>query len=258
VIVDALLSSRLAALSGGIRGRPRDHVVVCGLGRIGTAVATRLHDRGVSVVAVEHDENALGVARARQLRIPVIIGPAGEDAVLEAAGVGQAEAVLAVTDNDSVNLGIGLMAKQVNENVRVVSRVFDHDLAARVERRLRLGATRSVSMLAAPAFAAAALGRRTRVIMPIGRWVLVFAEITVRSGSRAVGRPVADVAEPGISAVLALQRTGEGWRWHPPAGARLAVGDQLAVVGTRNGLARMLMLTKVSRPSEPGRVRITL
>ena len=42
-------------------------------------------------------------------------------------------------------------------------------------------------MLAAPAFAAAALGRRREVIFPIGRRVLLFTEITVNSRSTAPG-----------------------------------------------------------------------
>jgi hypothetical protein len=78
----------------------------------------------------------------------------------EIAGISRADAVLAVTDGEAVNLEIALVAKDVNPSVRVVARVFDHDLASRVERWLQLGATRSVSMLAAPAFASAALGRQ--------------------------------------------------------------------------------------------------
>ena len=85
------------------------------------------------------------------------VTPATDASAQEIAGIRRAEAVLAVTDDEAVNLEISLVAKDANPGVRVVARVFDHDLAGRVERRLKLGATRSVSMLAAPAFAAAAV-----------------------------------------------------------------------------------------------------
>lgn len=251
VIVDALISARLEELSGGIRGRPRDHVVVCGLGRIGTEVAMRLHSRGVSVVAIEQDDRAAGVSRIRARKIPVLIGAAGEDAILAAAGVSRAHAVLALTDNDSVNLEIGLVAKQAKEDVRVVTRVFDHELAGRVERRLKLGATRSLSMLAAPAFASAALSRTDRLIFPIGRWVLIFTELTVQPDSGAVGTRLSELPDPDVARVLAHRPTGgRRWDWQP-GNPRLAVGDQLAVAATRTGLARMLLLTKITRPVDP-------
>ena len=190
-----MISARLAAITGGVRGKPRHHVVVCGLGRVGTAAAARLKARGVPVVAIERHEDAVGVLQARQLKIPVIIAPASDASALEIAGIGRADAVLAVTDDEAVNLEIALVAKNANPGVRVVARLFDHDLAGRVERRLQLGATRSVSMLAAPAFAAAALGRRREVIFPIGRRVLLFTEITVSGRSTAPGTLISKLEE---------------------------------------------------------------
>lgn len=49
LLVDLLITARLAAITGGVRGRPRHHVVVCGLGRVGTAAAARLKARQVLV-----------------------------------------------------------------------------------------------------------------------------------------------------------------------------------------------------------------
>jgi Trk K+ transport system NAD-binding subunit len=250
LIVDLLITARLAAITGGVRGKPRHHVVVCGLGRVGTAVAARLKSRGVPVVAIERTEDAIGVLRARQLKIPVIIAPASNASAQELAGIGRAEAVLAVTDDEAVNLEIALVAKDANPDVRVVARVFDHDLASRVERRLKLGATRSVSMLAAPAFAAASLGRRREVIFPIGRRVLLFTELTAQPGSSAVGQSVARLAETGASRVLAWGPSGGTWNWRD-TDHQIRPGDRVAVVATRSGLARLLRITKGGAPSPP-------
>lgn len=248
VIVDALISSRLAAVTGSVRGRPRHHVVVCGLGQIGTLIAIRLRERGVPVVAIEQHEEAVGVLRVRAAKIPVVIAPATSAAAQEAAGIARADAVVAATDDEAVNLEIGLVAKHANPGVRVVTRLYDHDLAARVERRLELGATRSVSMLAAPAFAAAALDRRREVIFPVGRRVLLFTEIAVAEGSSALGRTVGDLEESGACRVLAHQVGGTGpWSWDPAA-TTVHGGDRLALVATRGGLARLLRTTKSTGP----------
>ena len=243
LIVDLLITARLAAITGGVRGKPRHHVVVCGLGRVGAAVAARLKTRGVPVVAIERNEDAVGVLRARQLKIPVVIATASDASAQEVAGIGRADAVLAVTDDEAVNLEIGLVAKNANPGVRVVARVFDHDLAGRVERRLRLGATRSVSMLAAPAFAAAALGRRREVIFPVGRRVLLFTELTVGAGSAAVGQQVSGLADAGTSRILAWAPAAGSWTWHR-LDHPVRPADRIAVVATRSGLARLLRATK--------------
>lgn len=157
--------------------------------------------------------------------------------------------MLAVTDDEAVNVEIGLVAEHANAGVRVVTRLFDHDLAGRVERRLDLGAVPSVSMLAAPAFAAAALGRRMEVIFPIGRRVLLFTEVTVSADSLAPGRMLTELEEPGACRILAWsQQRSDAWVWDQPDVA-LAGGDRLAVVATRAGLARLLLATqKVNTP----------
>lgn len=99
VIIDALISARLAAVTGGVRGRPSNHVVVCGLGRVGMSVCTRLRARGVPVVGLERQENAIGVQQARRMKIPVIIAEASDLTALQVAGVSRAAVVLALTDN---------------------------------------------------------------------------------------------------------------------------------------------------------------
>ncbi|HLT60329.1 MAG TPA: NAD-binding protein [Microlunatus sp.] len=243
VIVDAMISARLPVLTGGIRGRPRHHVVVCGLGRIGTSVAARLRERGVAVVAIEHNESAPGVLWARQAKVPVIIAAATDPTAHEAAGIPRADVVLALTDDDAANLEIGLVAKEVNPGVRVVLRLYDHELADRVERRLGLHPTRSVSMLAAPAFAAAVLGQRREVIYPIGRRVLLFTEVVVQRGSRAPGSRLRELSSRGECTVLAFAPAGGAWTWQP-ANPVVEPGDRLAVVATRSGLARLLLHTK--------------
>ena len=247
VIVDALIGARLAVILGGVRGKPRHHVVVCGLGRVGTAVAVRLQSRGVPVIAIERRVDAPGVLRARQLKIPVVVAAATNASAQEIAGISRADAVLAVTDDEAVNLEIALVAKDANPSVRIVARVFDHDLASRVERRLQLGATRSVSMLAAPAFAAVALGRRQDVIFPVGRRVLLFTELTVSASSAAPGRSLRQLEEPGASRILAWSRSSSGtnWQWRH-LDHELAGNERIAVVATRAGLARLLRVTRAS------------
>lgn len=241
VIVDAMISARLSDLAGGVRGRPKNHVVVCGLGRVGTAVALMLKNSGVPVVALERTADAVGVEEARRARIPVVVADATHPAALQHAGIQRAAAVLAVTDADAANLEISMVARDTRPDVRVVTRLFDHELAARVEQRLHLGVTRSVSMVAAPVVAAALLGHRVEHIVSVGRRVLVLGEVEVEPGSEAAGLLARDLEMAHELRVLAVRPHGGEWAWQRTDRA-LAVGDTLAVAASRRGQSRLWRL----------------
>ncbi len=102
-------------------------------------------------------------------------------------------------------------------------RMFDHDLAQRVERQLGLGHSRSVSMLVAPAIAAAVANRRTQTTVPAGRRVLLMTEVTVERDSVAVGRRLGELDETGGLRVLARQDQ-DGWDWQPAFGRAAQAG----------------------------------
>jgi Trk K+ transport system NAD-binding subunit len=247
VIVDSLIGARLSRVIGGVRGRPRNHVVVCGLGTVGARVLEILAERGVAVVGVEQDEDAPGVLTAHRLRIPVVIGDSSNEETLRSAGVQRCQSVLALTDGDITNLESAMVVRDLNPEARITMRMFDHDLAQRVERRLGLGHSRSVSMLVAPAIAAAVANRRSQVTVPAGRRVLLLTEVTVEPGSVAGGLRLGELAETGGLRVLACQN-GTAWDWSPADGKGmgkvLQPGDRIAVAGTRSGLARLLLATR--------------
>src|SRR5262249_37739008 len=75
-IVDGLVKARLQLEAGGLIDSVSNHVVVVGLGDVGTRVVRALYDQGVDIVAIERDPQGRGVVVARELHIPVIIGDA--------------------------------------------------------------------------------------------------------------------------------------------------------------------------------------
>lgn len=166
LLLPVLLAAVLEALgtfrtASALRRPPRGlsgHVVLLGLGKIGTRVLARLRELGIPVVCVEEDPEARGVALARRLRVPTVIGDVTQEGVLEAAKVHRAHALLALTSSDITNLEAALHARTVKPDLRVALRLFDDGFATAVYRTLRsahplaLTRSRSVSTLAAPAF----------------------------------------------------------------------------------------------------------
>ncbi|WP_086722288.1 NAD-binding protein [Streptomyces carpinensis] len=282
LLLPVLLAAVLEALgtfrsASSLRKPPRGlggHVVLLGLGKIGTRVLTRLRELGIPVVCVESDPEARGLATARRLRVPVVLGDVTQEGVLEAAKIHRAHALLAVTSADTTNLEAVLYARSVRPDLRVVLRLYDDDFATAVYRTLRAAhpraqtRSRSVSHLAAPAFAGAMFGRQILGAIPVERRVLLFASVDVDGHPQLEGRTVAEAFRAGYWRVLALDAaagagadagTGEqgrrepaaqeaaettgrasGMVWNLPQTYVLRKEDRVVLAATRRGLAELL------------------
>jgi Trk K+ transport system NAD-binding subunit len=233
-----------ARLTGSVRRKERpltDHVIVVGLGNVGTRIVGQLHDLGVSVACVDKSENAAGVAMARRLGLRVVIGETHREDILRAAGVSTCQALVSVTNSDSVNLETALHARALASDIRIVLRLGDDDLAGRVQRSVGNTISRSVSYLAAPSFAAAMLEHQVLRTIPVGRHVLLIADLGVSAGSGLDGRAVEAVHQTGLVRVLAVQPPGGGpVNWSPARDLRLGARDRLYVIATRAGLSGVL------------------
>ena len=236
-----------AAARRGVRTRQpsaslRGHVVVVGLGNAGTRVTALFRELGVPVVGVERDPEARGIAAARGLDVPVVIGDRPIDDALRRAQIGRARAVVAVTGDDVANLEAALEARAINPAVRVVVRLFDDDFASHVYKEFGNTASRSVSFLAAPAFAAAMMGREVLGTLSVLRKVLLIAEVAVEPGSELAGMPQRDLDRPGLTRVLAVRRAGSpDFDWSgADRGRRFQAGDLLIVAATRGGFGGLL------------------
>jgi len=234
-----------ARLTGRVRGEPKPgdgHVIVVGGGEVGIRVLGGLYDLGFHAVLVDQDPNARAVEFARSHRLPVVIGDCCDEKTLRQAGIKSAIALVCVTSSDIVNLEASLQARAMrDEELRVVLRLFDDDLAGRVQRKVGNLVSRSVSYLAAPAFAAALLEHKVLRTIAVGRHVLLIADIRVEPGALVVGWPLADTERDGLARVLALQGRGTlRFDWSPRRARRLEPGDRVIVLATRAGLSTFL------------------
>jgi Trk K+ transport system NAD-binding subunit len=218
-----------------------DHVIVVGLGNVGTRVVGQLHDLGFDVACVDEDPNARGIPMARKLGLPVILGKGFLEETLRAAGVETCAALVSVTSTDSVNLETALHARALREDIRIVIRLGDDDLAQRLQKTLGNTVSRSVSYVAAPAFAAALLDHQVLRTIAVGRHVLLIAEVPVETASRLDGQTPADAELNGQARVLAVRRRGQpNANWNPDRQRPLEPGDHMIIIATRAGLGTLL------------------
>ncbi|HYN96391.1 MAG TPA: NAD-binding protein, partial [Pilimelia sp.] len=241
VVVAAVVNGRFALAAGRLQIPRADHVIVVGLGNVGTRVIRQLHDLGVELVAIDKDPGARGAGVARELGIPLIVADAAQEEILRAASVDTCQALVVLSTDDVTNLQAALTGRGVRADLRVVLRLFDGDFADRIQRAFDLAISRSVSYLAAPAFAAQMMERDVIATIPVDRHVLLAAEVPVGRGSAVEGRDVGAVSRPDAVRVIALMRFGEPRPiWNPPAATRLAGRDRLLVIARRTALADLL------------------
>jgi Trk K+ transport system NAD-binding subunit len=241
LIVEGMVNARLAVTQGRLARPMEGHVVVVGLGGVGTRVLRLLHDRGLSTIAIDMNEQARGVALARELGIPLIIGDASRETTLRMAGVENCRALMCVASTDVINLEAALHGRNLQPGLRVLVRLFDTDLAGRARKNLDLRLSSSVAYVAAPAFAEALMDREVIGTISVGRRVLLLAQISVHAGSRLAAATIDGVNEPGEIKVIAVGSFGEPRPlWNPPDDRRIEAREQLTAVCTRDGLTRLL------------------
>lgn len=154
LIIDRVIKKRIHLALGQRQYTHRNHVVVCGLGRLGYCVVEELLRRGEKIVVIESDENSDNANQLRLRGVDVYIGNARSFTVLEDVNVPYARALISVIDNDYVNLEIGLNARSLKPDMRLILRVFDEVMAQQLKDDLDVHLTLSMSGLADDRFLA--------------------------------------------------------------------------------------------------------
>jgi trk system potassium uptake protein TrkA len=207
------------------------YVVIAGLSDIGKNLAGLLAKEGNEVVVIDRD-TAKCTAIADNSDIMVITGDAGQKSTLEEARVRSAHAFVAAAGDDSENLMICMMAKEMG--VRTVISLVDE--AEHTETFKQAGINLQVN----PDIVAAKHIYRL-ISHPYVKEFLSFEkadifEIEIEEGMKCVGRTVSELATPLGVKVLVVQRgeryLGEDKEMRPKDWLTLIVNREVTKRGT--------------------------
>ena len=98
----------------------RDHVVLCGYGRMGQMVAQHLRRHNVPLVVVDHSADR--VSEAQGAGLLALLGNAVEEEVLKRAGLQRAKTLVTALPSDAENVFITLTARNLNKRLRIIAR----------------------------------------------------------------------------------------------------------------------------------------
>jgi monovalent cation:H+ antiporter-2, CPA2 family len=114
----------------------REHVILCGFGRVGQNVARVLESQGFEYIALDLDPAR--IRAARQAGDPVLFGDSADEAMLATAGLGSASAVVISFSDPATALAILHSVRRLRPQVPVLVRTADD---ARIAELKAAGAT---------------------------------------------------------------------------------------------------------------------
>jgi trk system potassium uptake protein TrkA len=199
--------------------------VIVGAGRVGLRTARVLNDEGHDVLVVEHAQKK--VDRARKDGFEVLQGDGSTEAVLEQAGLDDADALGALTGDLNDNFVACMIAK--HHGCRTVLRI-DEEYREEIYKKYASDVDEVVypERLGAIAAKNALMGGNIRAVADIAR-NLQMVELTVTEDSPMQGYTLSELELPAKSRLLAFRKQGE--KYGVPTGdVSLELGDQLVVL----------------------------
>jgi len=222
----------------------KGHIIVCGAGRVGFRVVDQLRSMGKDVVVVEKKEDAAFVNVLRDEQVPLLIDDIRSPQCLPRLNVKAASAIVCSTDDDLANLNIALDARRLNPDIRVVIRLFDDDLVAKVRDTFKAEALSS-SSLAAPAMALAALDPRIVHSFRVCGHLMVVSIFEARTG--LPGITVSEIRDRFGTLALSLRR-GDKEILHPQGDQRVQAGDLLTLQAEYRDYRQLRAFTGETQP----------
>lgn len=225
----------------------KNHVILCGFGRIGAELAASFAAESLPCVVIEQDDNAL--AQGEALGYLMLKGDATTDEALRMAGIERAKSVVPALATDADNLFIVISARQLNPKLNIVARATDENTAAkmtkagadRIVRPLHIGANHFAQAVLRPTVLdfIQVSGRRKQTEFQI-------EEVVVQEGSGMIGRSLADISlrkEIGV-VLIGIKRVQGDLVFNPSADTTIQAGDTLVAIGGEGHLNKLRALAR--------------
>lgn len=222
----------------------KDHYIVCGGGQTGRPVLAELILSGESVVLIEQSQEIIERCKTHWDDLLYVLGDAGDDANLKAAGIENAKGIIVSLASDKDNLFTTMSARMLNSRIRIISRTTDTALEAKMRRAGAngivspnyIGALRMASEMIRPA-AVDFLDSMLRS----SRGNLRIHEISIAENSPLRGKNIVDAGfkQKFDLLVLGVRNNNKEIEFNPDPTRMLASGETLIVMGDVENITRV-------------------
>ena len=222
----------------------RDHIILCGLGRVGYRILERLLEWHLDVVVIEKSENTPFSQRLQTLGVPLLTADARQEESLALAGIKHCRTLIIATNDDLANVEIALDGRRLNPKVRVVLRMFDENIATKLRDAFHLDVAFSSAAVAAPLVAASVLELEILGTFMLDGREIFTAKVSIDPGCPLVGATLAELRQKHNVMVLSHKRAEKPPVYSPADGEKLQMLDTLVVHGEIADLRKLGKLTR--------------
>jgi len=233
----------------------KNHIVVCGYGRIGRRVVADLKHNGETSVVIEKDPVKIEALKAQFA--PCVEGDAIDASVLSQAKIEAASSIVVALPDHAACMLVMLLARKANPGLRIITRC-DADIDHQALRAA--GADQVVSPLemvaermALSAIDPNALGY-VRIEGQAGQWLRV-DQMALPEGCVLTNHSVSDnpvFAELDLL-LVGLRKASGQMHFKPRSSERFEAGDTLIVVGSSVNLGALKQMLKQGAPAPNAR-----
>ncbi len=204
------------------------YIIVAGGGKVGYYLAKSLVNQGHEVLIIEKDKRKCEIISA-ELGSICQRGDATDSLLMEEAGMGRSDVVIAVTGDDEDNLMISQMAKKKFNVPRTIARINNPKNEA-IFKILGIDQTVSVTDLILAQIEREIPAHSLVHLLTLREAGATFVETKVPEGSPAVGKPLQELNIPDDCVIPLVIRNGKGIV--PHGETTLQAGDEVVAVTT--------------------------
>ena len=238
MIIQAIVEGQLDKIMGAKKmtkeiEKLKQHVIICGYGRIGQNLAHRLFRHRIPFVIIDPCSDAIAEAKSR--KYACIEADASDENVLAAAGLERASTIVLGIQSDPDNVFLTLTIRNLNPEITIVARGED----PRTEKKLlQAGASQVVmpAIIGAERIADIIIRPETsdllRCVGHESGFNAELEEFTVTAKSRATGATVRASEIQQELLIVAIRRGNEETIFNPRDDETLCAGDVIVVMGT--------------------------
>jgi voltage-gated potassium channel len=225
----------------------RNHLIICGYGRIGSVIAQEMASENIPFVVIEEDPAKVEILEKDH--VLYINKDATAEESLISAGIEHARGIVTAVQSDANNVFITLIAKDLRPDIFVLSRASDEKNESKM---IKAGATRVVCPYLMGGRRMAQLLSRPTVMDFIDTAMmnhelgLRMEEAVIGDASDLVGKSLMNShirQEFGVI-IVAIKKPTTEMIFNPGPQEKLEAGDVIVVIGKREDLQRMAAVLK--------------
>ena len=246
-IVDLIVSGELGEILNyrklqGMLNNLNEHTILIGLGRLGSSILENLEQLGEDVVVIDKNTNLVKEFREKYPYFPFLDCDAQEEDCLKEARIDKAKNLVITVPNDAENLFIIVTAKNLNTNLRIVSRAS----TPRNAKKLKQAGASVVFFPEIEAGKLAAMILEKENVYKLLNILLIdennpfdFDEILVKACSPISNKAVGKVFIGNTFGVLIAIKRGETFLIFPAKEEVIKPNDLLIVLGNLEQLTKL-------------------